>query len=363
VKSVCETNGFEFRMSSSWPEHAATQVLARGGPSLHTLLEQMSEAGCITDSGLSAEARQAVEHWREENGGALTGEKPLGSRFPFGFLDDEHSRRFLHDQYERAKQGLDGGYCRRGIEGASICAACTGCTRNPRKHPSGGGGTQGGLAREVRTLGELTERKHRLRPIYVTARLPRETAGMGTPWVDAWLLRTFLSSHPSETDNVLSVTGIRAAGAAMSADDLPWFGRAVAAVIAWDTARLARSLHDAGPLGPVLPDFDPDGETTTRVRLELPGRFFPDPAQRLADFLRDAHAPVTLSRSGETATFTAPAKSLKKRMLLAGTCTSSEAGSVLDLTIGSRPFLRQWLESFGDPETARRALVEIIALS
>jgi hypothetical protein len=95
--------------------------------------------------------------------------------------------------------------------------------------------------------------------------------------------------------------------------------------------------------------------------VELARTYFPDPAQRLADYLRDAHAPVTLSRSGDTATFIASEKSLKKRMLLAGTCRVTDAGALLDLTIGSRPFLRGWLESFGESRRARRALVEILS--
>ena len=150
----------------------------------------------------------------------------------------------------------------------------------------------------------------------------------------------------------------------MNADDLPWFGKTVAAVIAWDAARLARSLGDAaGPLGVIVRGFDPEAVRTISLRLELPGGFFPDPAQRLADFLRDAHAPVTLSRSGDTVTFTPAEKSLKKRMLLAGTCRTSRTGAAFDLQVGSRPFLREWLGSFGERETARRAVVEILALS
>ena len=142
VKSVCETNGFEFRMSSSWSEYAATQVLARGGYSLHALLEQMSEAGCVTDSGLSGKARQALERWLDANGEAMSAEKPRGFEFPFGFLDDEESRRFLHGQYERAKQGLDVGY--------------------PGRRSGNQAESDGGLLREARALDELMRRKHRL---------------------------------------------------------------------------------------------------------------------------------------------------------------------------------------------------------
>jgi hypothetical protein len=330
VKSVCETNGFEFRLSMSWPEHAATQALASGGLSLHTLLEEMSGAGCVTEKGLSDQARHSLESWLEENGAAISEEKPLGFDFPFGFLDDEDSRRFFHAQYERAKQGLDAGY---------------------RLEQSARDDRREGFVLEARALDELMGRKRRLKPVYVAARLPRETAGMGAPWIDAWLMREYLARHPDEADNVLSVSVPFAAGTAMGADDLPWFGQTVAAVIAWDTSRLSST------------DFDPEAAKSIRVRVELPADLFADPAQRLADFLRDAHAPVTVSRSGDTASFAVGEKSLKKKMLLAGTCRTSRGGAVIELTIGSRPFLREWLESFGDTRSARRAVVQIVAQS
>ena len=186
---------------------------------------------------------------------------------------------------------------------------------------------------------------------------------MGATWIDAWLLRTYLTRHPAEAENILAVTGTFAAGAAMRADDLPWFGQTVASVVAWDVSRFDIVSGDAdGPLGEVLPDFDPEAGRTISLRVELPYRFFAEPAQRLAEFLRDAHAPVTLSHSGDTTVFTAAQKSLRKRMLLGGTCRASEAGTTFELQIGSRPFLRGWLESFGEPQSARQAMVQILAL-
>ena len=338
LKSACETNGFEFRLSSSWPEYVATQVLAAGGYTLHALLVKVSDAGCITDTGISGQAWQAVERWLDENAAALGAEKPLDFPFAFGFLDDEGSRGFLHRQYERARLGLDEGYA---------------LERSARPAD-----TEGRLVQEARALDKLMETKHRLKPVYVAAHLPEETAGMGTPWIDAWLLRTFLAAHPAEADNILSVSIPFAAGTALSTDDVPWFGNTVAAVIAWDGERLAQKL--GAPRGGILPGFDPATVTSVRVKVILPADLFADPAQRLADFMRDAHAPITLSRSGDTATFTAAEKSLKKKMLLAGTCRTGAAGAELDLTIGSRAFLKDWLESFGDMRTARSALVEIL---
>jgi hypothetical protein len=337
VKSICETNGFEFRLSSRWSEYAATQALASSEKTLDTLLTQMAEAGCVTDSGLSQPARQVVQGWIDARAEGLSMEKPRGFPFPFGFLDDEGSRGFLHGQYERAKQGLDGGYA---------------------LGKSGRQSEPGRFDLQARALDQLMEKKHRLRPVFVTARLPREAAGMGAPWIDAWLLRAFLAARPAEADNVLSVSVPFAAGTAMNADDLPWFGQTVAAVIAWDVERLSRNLGE--PLGGIMPEFDPGAATSIRVRVELPARLFADPAQRLADFMRDAHAPVTLSRSRDTATFTAAEKSLKKKMLLAGACRTTAEGAELILTVGSRPFLKEWLESFGDMRAARRALVEIL---
>jgi len=143
-----------------------------------------------------------------------------------------------------------------------------------------------------------------------------------------------------------------------AADDLSWYGQTVAAVIAWDNERFARNL--GGPFVGILDGFQPEAVKSTRVRVELPGAYFPDPAQRLADFLRDAHAPVTLSRAGKTAKLSASPRSLKKKLLLSGTCRVRGAVSVLELEIGQRPFLREWLESFGDSRSARRALVQIL---
>ena len=54
VKSICETNGFEFRLALRWAEYAATQALALGGHSLHTLVEQIAGAGGIAGTGLPA---------------------------------------------------------------------------------------------------------------------------------------------------------------------------------------------------------------------------------------------------------------------------------------------------------------------
>jgi hypothetical protein len=72
---------------------------------------------------------------------------------------------------------------------------------------------------------------------------------------------------------------------------------------------------------------------------------------------------VTLSRREDTAAFTVAEKALKKRLLLSGTCRSTDTVAVLELSVGSRPFVGEWLKSFGEPEAVRDALVEIRAMA
>ncbi len=48
-----------------------------------------------------------------------------------------------------------------------------------------------------------------------------------------------------------------------------------------------------------------------------------------------------------------PEKSLKKKLLLAGNVhTPRMRAAVLELSVGTRPFLGEWLEKLGGPECA-----------
>ena len=118
VKSICETNGFEFRLALRWSEYAATQALALGGHSLHGLLTKCADAGCVAGSGLPEQADIAVGQWIASHTGELSGEKPLGHPFPFPFLDDEETRSFLHRQYIDARAGKDTGLLPQGSGGS-----------------------------------------------------------------------------------------------------------------------------------------------------------------------------------------------------------------------------------------------------
>jgi hypothetical protein len=355
AKSICETNGFEFRLAMAWPEYAATQLLAAGGHEMHGLLQSLARQGAVTERlahGAAAEVNQALSAF-----GAAR-EKPLGHPFAFAFLDDAETRQFLHQQYMEAKAGRDSGYCRRGSSGAADCAQCPGCTRVPPR--SAGGDVK--LANATGVLRSLMERKHKLKPLFVVARLPRQAAGLGAKWAEAWLMRKLFEEQPAQTDNVVALQEVLLDGANLLGDEVPWFGTTIAAVTAWDAKALEESLGKPGSsfAGPA-PGFAPGLFHDIQVRVSLPRDLFPDAPARLAAFMKDSHAPVTLTRKGTAVTLVVGEKSLRKRSLLAATFQEATDTCRCELSIGPKAFLGDWLSSFGGGrETARRAMVEIV---
>jgi radical SAM superfamily enzyme YgiQ (UPF0313 family) len=359
VKSICETNGFEFRLALRWSEYAATQALALGGHSLHDLLTQCADAGCITGPGLPEQAGIAVGQWIATHAGELSGEKPLGHPFPFPFLDDEETRSFLHRQYTDARAGRDTGYCRSSAEGTEECGECPGCTRVPRRSA----GRSAALRQQTRELAHLMQSKHHLKPLSVMARLPREAAGMGARWGEAWLMRALFRLDPAQLDNVLAIGESLVEASGVFGEETAWFGKTVVALTAWDTGVLVPLLQNSqGIFGPLLPGYEPGVFRTLRVRLDLPAETFGDAPGRLAAFLRDNYAPVTLTGSGGAQRLHAAGKAAKKKMLLEGELTTSPAGTRAELLIGPKMELGAWLQSFGERGAPRQAIAEITAI-
>jgi len=166
AKSACESNGFEFRLAAAGSEYAATQSLALGGYDAHTLLEG-----------------QPLDSWIAAHRAGLEVEKPAGHPFAFGFLDDEKSRAALYRRFQRAAEGLAAGHA--------------------REEPAGQRPLVPGSA--ISGLTALMHAKHRLKPVFVKTTLPREAAGFGPEWRDAWLMRALFAARPDQLENVLSM--------------------------------------------------------------------------------------------------------------------------------------------------------------
>ena len=95
------------------------------------------------------------------------------------------------------------------------------------------------------------------------------------------------------------------------------------------------------------------------MRVEVPSLLFPRAPESLAAFLRDAHAPVTLSRAGAAHRLVPAEKALKKRMVKEGTCVEAGDRWTLDLVVGPKFSLGQWMHASGGRGAARAALVEV----
>ncbi|HVO40220.1 MAG TPA: radical SAM protein, partial [Spirochaetia bacterium] len=294
AKSICETNGFEFRLAQSWSAYAATQALALSGADTCRLLMAIAARGCISDESLPADAEQDVEEWIEAHKEKLLPEKPVEHEFAFPFLDTEASRAALHAQYRQSLEGRDAayGWDRFGPGAGGISAAST------------------------RELAALTGRKHRLKPVFLRARLPRECAGLGREWAEAWLMRRIFEERPDLIDSVLSVRECMIEDSGILGPETGWFGWTVVALTAWDTQSLA-SLPGILPSVFQTAGSDVVAGTVTRLRalVDLPGSLFPDPVSRLAAFLGESHCPVTVTREGSGMALLPAGKSLKKKML------------------------------------------------
>jgi Radical SAM superfamily/Radical SAM proteins, N-terminal len=359
AKSICETNGFEFRLAMPWSEYEATQALALGGHSVHSLLERIARAGCVAGRGLPRETGPWAGEWLAAHGAELGGEKPRDRLFAFPFLEDERTTASLHAQYEEARAARDPGYCRRGVEGTHECAMCPGCTRNPRRAAGGSGVTKAAAG-----LASLMRKKHHLKPLHMRARIPREAAGLGARWAEAWLMRKLLERLPAQLENVLAVREVLAGASGVLGEETPWYGQTIAAVTAWDTETLADLREpDGGTFGPVEKEWEPGVFHALRMRVEVPSSLFPHAPENLAVFLRDAHAPVTLSRAGGVQRLVPADRALKKRMLREGTCVETRSGWILDLVVGPKFSLGQWLQSSGGKGAARAALVEVTEIT
>jgi radical SAM superfamily enzyme YgiQ (UPF0313 family) len=339
AKSVCETNGFEFRLSHQWSEYAATQVLGSSHPSLADLLVGLSDKGCISSEGLPPEGQHVVEEWIRERAGQLQGEKPQDHVFAFSFLETEGSRRALYRQYLAAKAGRDGGYA-AGVD------------------PS----IRSGVSPEsIQRLARTTQAKHKLEAVPWKVLFAQETAGLGIEWKDSWLLRRLLALCPGQTENVLSVRESLVAPSTTFGVDTAWFGKSVAAVTAWDQQSFAQAVRGIPELfGEEARAFAPGMWKSLSVSLWLPTPYFPDALERLGVFLRDSHAPVTIMRDGDSHVLVVPDKSARKRAVLAGKASRTDGGVRMDLVIGAKLRLGDYLGSFGT--AARRCAVVEISL-
>ncbi len=256
ARSICETNGFEFRLSHSWPEYAATQALALGDSTVADLVLRMADRGPVTRDGLPWGAEEDVQEWVKGRSPSLLAEKPRDHAFAFPQLETESSRKSLYRQYLAAKAGRDGG--------------------NSDGPP---GARRSGIpSQSVRALEEITAKKRKLAPLFMKTMFPEETAGLGTAWKESWLMRRLIALNPGQIDNVLAVRESLFSPSNTLGEDTSWFGLSVAAITAWDAPSFAAAVQNVpGLFLGEAPGFIPGSCPSLRIRVALPARPFPRP--------------------------------------------------------------------------------------
>ncbi len=348
ARAAVETVG-EFRLASSWPEHAVSQALALGGYWLHEPLAGMAQAGLCYDRELPSAAWQLLRRWLEAHpreAGELAGGKPPDHPFALGFVRTPVPAAARHAQYLRSRDSLTRGRPDRSpIDSAPM--------RLSPEAPA--------------AMAELMRRKARLKPVYLTLEVLREAAGGSPEWLEAWMLAHLLERHPALLDNLLSVRETLFAGRGPR-DRFPlWYGCSVFALTAWEPEALAAALQPdpTAPVGsaPLAPSAQAPDIAEIRLRLDLPERFFPRAGERLAEYLALEHAPATVRHAGPDLVLEPGARALKRKVLLAGVVRPGKEGALAELTVGTRFRLRRYLELFPEPEGWRRAMVEVLGLA
>lgn len=371
TKSICETNGFEFRLAAPWGEYATSQVLAMGGHWLLEPLLMLAEQGHHYDEHLTPGCWESLHRWLVEHGHwtpDFLGEKGPGYPFAFPFLRSTVSTEFLYRQYRRAWEGVDEGYCLGSEEGPARCLGCGACTDAQRRAITGHRLRPPGDERSPARLRELVRAKRRLKPVYVRLCLPPTVAGAPPEWVSAWVMRGVLQTCPEQVDNLLSAReSLFTVGENRKRYPHGLYGEAVFAFRAWDTDALLEAVAAAGEklegfftYLSLVKDFEPGRFSRATLDLDLPIDRFPDAVLRLRDFLRAGYVPCNLRREGEYLRFDLPPRALRKRVLFEGEGRQEKDRYRLRLVVGPKFDLLGFLRSFDEPALYRLARVGVL---
>ncbi|MBN1642108.1 MAG: radical SAM protein [Anaerolineae bacterium] len=391
VKSICETNGLEFRMAFDWDAYCVTQVLALGGYWLCDPVVDLARAGHCFDTALpdgywdQLRARLAQDgRWDD----AFLGAK--GPDYPFAL---EHvvsriSPAFLYQQYQEARDGVDAGYCLGTQDERGRCLGCGACLDPAQREAI----TDHRLhlpdaAPYLAALRDVVRRKRRLRPAWYVIRTDVDVTGVDPATLNALVFRALLERYPALVDLLLDVreslytlSPAPEQGQVTKRGRFPCMGgESIYGLYAWDRdalrAILSASCHrepapfapwqstrapgDAAPslsslvhvLGPAE-GFTPGLFVRCRLDLDLPAAHYPQARRVLAAYLQDAYLPYSLRREpaeAEDATryrYEVPAKGLRKRILFGGWFEECEAGLRAALEIGPKFDLMDLLERF-----------------
>ena len=365
MAAACRAAGFEFRLAASWEEYAVTQTLALGGPELCEALETLARKGVCFDGELPPEIWPRLRTLLAERGAwtdAFLGDKPADHVFPLPWLERPVARAFLRQQYERAMDARDEGYCLGAPDRSGDCLGCAACDVRQREAITARRPAESGAA--AAALRDLLAAKARLTPVYVRARRPETWAGAHPAWIGAMALRALLEAEPGWLDTLWSAEeALFSRRELRDRFPLPG-GETVLALRARDPERLAeawqtRATREAGGLifQGLETRFEPGVFESVEVSFEVPRALAPDARGRFETFLKASPVGFQMRRDGEARRYDVPPRELRRRTLFSGRVEETADAIRFRLTVGPKFELRAFLRSLPDPDAERMTRV------
>ena len=361
ARGAVTSAGFEFRLAMTWPEYAATQMLALAPVGLAPALLELAQSGYCHDQTLPAAIEQHLRTWMQAHGlwtDAWLAEKPADYPFALDFVRSNVSSRFLFQQYRAAREETDEGYCL-----GDACLGCGACATTAERKQQTGHRLQTPANRDwLKKFGALMDTKAKLKPLYGRLQLAPELAGTTPEWLNAFVLRELLIALPDQGDNLLSTREcLFTAGA--NADHWPVFcGETIFALKTWDAETLLAALGAAArDLTPTIrwlgtaEKFEPGVFRTVEMELQLPMKYFPDAENKFQDWLKSRRVAFNLRRTERGLRLQPDPK--KKSFLSAAEVESQTDGTLFRLTVGPAFDPADFLARWGEANLARQACV------
>ena len=393
VKSICETNGFEFRLAMEWDAYCASQILAVGGHWLSRGVVALSEGGHCFDGGLTPGYWDEFRSWLVREGhwdSSLLGEKGRDYPFPMTFIQPRVHSDFLYGKFEKAKACHDEGYCLGTVARPGRCLACGACEDGEQRERIVGHAIHPvPTLADARRLAEMLQKKRRARPVFVRAWIPPTFCGAEPEWLNAACLRSILGRQACVCDNLLSAREALFSAPANRGQYPAFAGETVFVLEAWDPAQLVFDLFPSEPCAlheptgagepfrarlPALgfdeggaseevrllgfaAGFEPGRFSRATLTLGLPREHFPDPGDRLVRYLRTSYVACNVRKVGAKTALEIPKKAVKKKSVFGGEIEEDDRRTVVRLTVGPKFDLGGFLASFGERGSHRYAEV------
>lgn len=229
-------------------------------------------------------------------------------------------------------------------------------------------------------LAALMQRKRTIKPVYVHVWIPPALYGATPEWINAACMRALMSMQEGIADTMLSAREALFSAPSNRGQFPAFAGETVFAVEAWSAHELVSCLESANPAGPshavasdvgfpahgsawgdfqdlpvdrlsvlgLASGFEPGQFTRASLTLRLPPDIFPNPQDRLIQFLRGSYVACNLRKSGARYVLEIPPKSAKKKSVFGGEMADSAWGFEMVLSIGPKFSLAGFLAMFGD---------------